>query len=491
MAYSVRYEMPEERVSPFVTTLGVSVRVVAGLAEVFGVALCLAACATPRNALEVEAQQCESFSAFDASVREGIDEALAHTPGPELVAQTSRLNRARRLCARHVVSTLRALREARGVEAIQLELDAMTATWSAQTVRALLIEQLGAEAVDLEPLLAESDQRSARAAHETRLARAEPDAFQASRACEAIGACERLSCEGQPQADLERAAKSCLAQAAARDAPGRAAASREVLKRLPTTPSAARTEAALMRESAQRVVWLQVDEAMGDGHWGTAAQLATSLGPSARADDVRAQALRHHLARAQALSAFPDAAWLHRRLAEDFGGPHAEPSTRHGRWESPRWRCPGTPPSLPTLPAGLTGMLAARCDAPKAEAAPHTKDEALRTFELESELRQHHVTATLSLSCADQRFVLPLMVEDAEAVPAEVQRVVQETLVTCSHAPAAAQSCALLTQDSAVVLERFVALARFTRRWEPCFVEWLEQQEGTSPPALPDAAVRE
>ena len=99
-------------------------------------ALLLVSCASTSAQLTRDAATCESFAAFDAETRRQLDALLNDAPGETLVREASRLNTARRTCARHVLNGLLALREAQGVEAVQQELNALSRTWRQEIGRA-------------------------------------------------------------------------------------------------------------------------------------------------------------------------------------------------------------------------------------------------------------------------------------------------------------------------------------------------------------------
>ncbi len=122
---------------------------------------------------------CSSFTAFDAATRRQLDALLTDAPGDRLLAEASRLNRERRACAKQVIAALPQLREARGLEALQRELDALVATYRADDLDAMLADALGDDAPVLRPYLVEArvrlererhagaaERRDARAAHQ-------------------------------------------------------------------------------------------------------------------------------------------------------------------------------------------------------------------------------------------------------------------------------------------------------------------------------------
>lgn len=118
----------------------------------------------------------------------------------------------------------------------------------------------------------------------------------------------------------------------------------------------------------------------------------------------------------------------------------------------------------------------------------------MRTFELESSLRGQHLEASLRVTCAEQSSDYALAVDDpgVSGFPHEMLReTLQRAIATAAqrcvrlHELAATRSCTELRRRSpSELIARFVDHARFLRRWEPCFEEWLLVTEGVSPPEL-------
>lgn len=461
-------------------------------------------CVTTRGELKEDAERCESFAAFDRTVRERLDALLAEAPGEQLVQESSRLNLARRTCARHVLAGLRERRETDGIEAVQRELDALSATYQPAELRALMAAALGGDASQLEPLVQEARQRTTREAGTDAAARRDdaeraklevkapaslgPEPVAPDSMCDAPTPCEQLTCVLKEGAAFEVPARRCLDTLGTLPPRARAEALSAVLLQLPAKPGAARTEALTALQTLELQLWPEVDAALAAKQPGRAAQLAVVFrglpARSARVEALRDAARAHHLARAAELSASPDAAWLHQKLAESFGGPEAPAPKREGHWEPVRWRCKAEQPALPTLPAGLSAILTVRCEEPpRAESRP----DALRTFELEKEMAGQRVRGSLTVLCADRSSLFTVQTEDLGALPAELSRLVDQGVGACArlHTFAATRSCTELRKRTpAQVLERFVDHHRFTHRWEPCFVEWLLSVEGVAPPEL-------
>ena len=476
-----------------------------GLLHILPAALFVAGCASTTAQVQRDAEQCESFAEFDARVRSELDALLVQAPGETLVRESSRLNGARRTCARKVLSGLLTLREERGVEAVQQELNALSVTYRGDDLRALMTAALGDDLVQLEPLIAEARVRvtrqgntqSAQRRDELERAKLEdtpvPPSSGEVTMCDEHSPCAQLRCVVEhPPASPDAAARACLDEAATFEPAARARRAAEVLSLLPSSPSSARTEARLMLETLRTQLWPQVEAAVAAKQLGHAAQLASLFRvlPTVREQvgKLRDVAQAHHLARTK--GAPPESAWLHRKLAEEFGGPEAPELGGVGRWESPRWRCKTAPPEMPALAAGLSALLTVRCAAPAAE--KRKDDSAMRTFELESSLRGERVEGSLRVTCADRSTEFPLKIQDPgvegfpeRALVEELERTVVTAAAGCSriHEAAVARSCGALRELSAdQIVARFVDHWRFLNRLPPCFDAWLLAHEGVSPP---------
>jgi hypothetical protein len=463
------------------------------------------ACATVRLTA-AETQRCDSFAEVDTAVRSELDRLLAEAPGDVLVKEASRLNLARRACARHRLSVMRELRERDGIEALQNELDALTRTYASAELQLLITEEFGAEADQLTPLLAEAKQRTARtaaaSASESRddaalkklavdgPARTGPEPEAPETLCDAPTPCEQLRCVAAEGANTERAARACL------DSLDRAAPAKEargvatILSLLPPGISGMRTEANLRLEALRQIEWPKVEAERTAGHRARAAELATPFAPipalTKSIAELRDAAQAQHLARAKALQQWPDAAALHARIAERFGGPKFEPPHRTGKWESIRWRCPDEQPALPALPIGMSATLSVRCE--RQTQAAQEDGDMMRSFELEKQLRAARVMGSLNVSCGDRSSLFTVNAEDGASLPREIAHMLPNAITACVriHALAATRSCTDLRKKSAgEMTARFVDHARFNQKWEPCFVEWLAAEEGATPPDPP------
>ncbi len=462
-------------------------------------------CVSTSAQLQRDAEQCDSFAEFDARVRDELDALLVQAPGETLVRESSRLNAARRSCARKVISGLLTVREERGIEAVQQELNALSATYRSDELRALMSAALGDEVVQLEPLLAEARVRvtrqgssqSAQRRDELERAKLEDSPVLPSgeglTMCDEHSPCAQLRCvlEQEP-ASPDAAARACLDEAATFEPAERARRAAEVLSLLPASPGPARTEARLMLETLRTQLWPQVEAAVAAKKPGHAAQVASLFrglpAVSAQVEKLRDAAQAHHLARAK--GATPEGAWLHRKLAEELGGPEAPALGGVGRWESPRWRCKTPPPEMPALAAGLSAMLTVRCEAPATQ--KRKDDSAMRTFELESSLQGQRVEGSVRVTCADRSDEFRLMIQDPgvegfpeRALVEELERTVGTAAAGCvrTHEQAVGRSCEVISSLSAdQIVARFVDHWRFLQRWAPCFETWLLAHEGVRPP---------
>lgn len=462
--------------------------------------LLLLSCVASRTSLIEDASTCESFAAFDARAREQLDALLAEAPGEQLVKETARINAARRACARNVSNGLRERRETNGLNDVQTELDALTATYGAATVN----EMLGDDASQLRALVEEARQRTTREAASAGNARRDdselsnlkvdaPDSMGPApelpkTMCDEVSPCAQVDCiveRAEPgdkavRPELEKAARQCL------DSSPEVAKLGALLNTLkPWAPSGAHTDVLRELEKRKNSVWPRVQVAQP----GLAAQLASPFAevPSVAKEvsALRARALAHHRERAREVANVEEAMWLQLRLVEQFGGEPAPELISAGRWDTARWRCEAPKPtSLPPLPRGLDVKLNVRCEQPKAS----PKDDEMRTFEL----RQMKVLISMTSTCAGQSSTAEFNVQDPgsetfpdEAFRHEFEMRVPELVTACGrrHQLQSTASCTLLRKlGAADIIRKFVEHARFTKKWEPCFAEWFEVTEGAQLP---------
>lgn len=472
--------------------------------------LLFSSCVTTRAALVDEAPTCDSFATYDARAREQLDALLSEAPGEQLVKETARLNSARRTCARNVLSTLRERREADGIEAVQTEFDALTAAYGAAQLDQLVADTLGDEALQLRPLIEEARQRATREASTSQHARRDeaelknlkvdaptteaPTLTMPSTMCAEATPCAQVSCvveRGEPgdervKPDLMRAAQQCLDTR-----PDDAALAQLIATLQPWAPAGPHTEALTRLESRRRTVWPQVHAARDAQKPALAAQLAApfvSL-PSVRdeVESLRRAAIAKHEARLKEVQRVDEARWLQALVLQSLGGDAPAALAGAGKWDTARWRCEAPVPSpLPTLPPGLDVKLNVRCELPKKK----EEDDAMRTFEL----RSMKVTVGLTYTCAGQVSDGGFTVQDPaletfpdETLRHELEQRVPQFVTACArrHQLTATASCTQLRSlGAADIMKRFVGHARFTHRWEPCFVEWFEATEGARLPPV-------
>ncbi|MFO0598947.1 MAG: hypothetical protein U0228_26805 [Myxococcaceae bacterium] len=424
--------------------------------------------------------------------------------------ESSRLNAARRACARHRIAQWLELRETDGVEAVQQELDAMARTWRRDELEQLVTEALGPESAALRPLVMEAALKATREAGTKQTDRRDDAALKKlaveapkgpvvelkapDTLCDAPTGCAQLRCVAAENGDVNPPARACIDEAAKLEPGPRAAVLSEVLHLLPPGVSGPRTEATLQLEALRQEAWVGIMKESAANHVGRAAQLATPFLAVPRAaeqiEGLRNQAQAHHLSRARALAKWPDAAWLHRKLSESFGGPVLDTLPPAGKWEPLRWRCPRDPIELPPLPAGLTALFSARCESSRASQNANATQAGgeLRTFDLERELLDKKVSGSLTVTCAGKESRFAVNAPERETLVLELQHALESAVSACAelHRFAAVRSCADVNRlDAGTLTARFVDHARYTRKWEPCFVEWLAAVEGVGPPELP------
>ncbi|MGV3621249.1 MAG: hypothetical protein ACO1OB_10550 [Archangium sp.] len=477
------------------------------------VLLSLCSCVTSRGSLVDDAKTCDSFAEFDARAREQLDALVSEAPGDQLVKETARINSARRACAKHVLGGLRERREEKGLNDVQTELDAMTASYGA----AFINDTLGDDATQLKPLIEEARQRTSREASaagnarrdDAELANLKVDAPSSTgpspelpkTMCAEATACMQVDCvveradpgDAAVRRELEKAARECLDS---KPDVTRLAALLTALE--PWSPSGAHTDVLRELETRRLAVWPKVEGAKMESKPGLAAQLAAPFAdvPSVAREvkDLRAAALSRHQARAKEVANVEEAKWLQLKLVEQFGGEKAPELSSAGRWDTARWRCEATKPTeLPSLPRGLDVKWNVRCEQPKA--AP--KDDELRTFEL----RQMKVLISLTSTCAGQTTTTDFTVQEpgSEAFPDEAFRHelevrVPEIITACGrrHQLQSTASCTLLRKlGAADLIKKFVEHWRFTAKWEPCFTEWFEATEGAQLPVTSKTASRD
>jgi hypothetical protein len=478
------------------------------------------------DALEAAGPACERFSTFDAEARALLEEFLTGAPGELLVTGGTRINAARKACARHTLEGLLALREREGLDAVQAELDALARAWPADRLDALLVETPGLDVTTLGPLLAEARERARHDAEASARQRRDERERAAlapwpvpieSADCAALKGCAAAHClaemaragtEAEALTSVMRAeARRCLDDNRGRSPEERA---RHLGALLVDTRAFAglpeETETVLTLETLRRALWPEVEAATAAGLPGRAWALATPFAAldSARSavEAVRQRAVGAHLEAARACGPRALCARLHRRLAASMGGPEEPPlAPQPGRWERGRWACRRALLALPAAPPATTLRLDATCRRPAPGQGP---PDALRTFELEKELVGHALEGEVRATCAGKVVSAPLRVlgfvdaaedrpaeDDGSAARQELERLLSRLASDCRrfHDEAARDACeALASSASADVEQRFAEAAVATGRWAPCFVDWFTRRYGVAPPALETAA---
>jgi hypothetical protein len=469
--------------------------------------------------VEADAASCPSFGDFDGRVQAETDELVAHAGGDELLTQASALSRARRTCARESISHLLELREQRGSEAVELELEALARAFSPDELKVLLHETLGAAASDLRPQVLEVQSRRAQARGGDRDATAtprpaperererasEPASADTPMCVEATNPCEAAACIIEQSAEpgvISSAARRCLDSLRPLPPLDRAVAMATLAAGLRSVgTSGPLTETLLSLETVRRQLWPQVDAELRAQRPALAAQLARPFAvlDSARDDveRVRLQAIAFHLALSRQAGDQLLAARLHRLVAAQLKGPAEPPLTASaGRWATPRWGCSWAMPELPAPFDGVELRLAASCrkqsPANKRTAAGN---QALITFDLERELERETISGTVTATCAGRTFGFDFSLRElvidasdtgrAEALVTELHRLTNLTQRECAAAWAAQarRGCEQLHADRPVDLEqRFASAFAATGRWEPCFAEHFARRYGVTLP---------
>lgn len=467
------------------------------------------------GALEQDAAHCDDFAAFDARARDLGDELVSGAPGDELVRGSSRVSSARRACARRVLETFPERREAKGVEALQRQLDAMAHTFDASELAALVDESV-ADASTLRPLIEEATQRASREAKTKSMDKRDDAALKAlavkpppgtERArdvealpsrCELEKPCDAVACfaaevrdgadRGPLKPAVERLARGCL-DALRGVAPDlRAERTGTLLSELRLfAPTTVELEATLSLETLRRAQWPEVEAALSAKLFAKAASLATPFAALETAQRevqrVRSAAVAHHLELARDAKAKALAARLHRRLAMQFGGAdEPELSAEPGRWERPRWNCAAPVPELPDAPSAMDLRLAVTCRKSTAEQSGDKRSE-LQTFDLEKSMERERVDGTLTVTCAGRIATQQFSAPSQDQLRHEVEWAVSRAANECQrlHASAAAKDCELLASSLPLELEqRFAEHAVVTGRWEPCFAAWFRARYGVA-----------
>lgn len=471
-----------------------------------------------RAQIETEAESCSSFAEFDARVQAESDELVANAPSDELMAGASALSRARRTCAHFSIAHLIELREKRGTQAVEDELDALARAFSPDELNLVLRETLGSGAAELRPQVVEALARRAlkrdgeRKTPASTPQAAEPelplrtDVVDSTPMCvEATTPCETATCFINQPAEagaISSAARKCLDSLRPQPPLDRARAMAMLVTGLRTQgTSGVLTETLLSLETLRRQLWPEVEAASRAQKPALAAQLAEPFAvldsTRAEVERLRQQAISFHLGLSRQASPHALAARLHRLVAAQLKGPE-EPALagEPGRWTTPRWACTWPHPELPTPFNDVELRLGATCRT-RAAKKPDTQQprQDLATFDLEHALERETISGAVTANCAGRQFVFDFSLNElvidssdtgrAEALLTELHRVTNLAERECraSWAATARKSCErLLTDRDADLEQRFAEAFVATGRWEGCFVEHFTRRYGVPPP---------
>ncbi len=484
--------------------------------------------------LEREAMHCADFVEFEAQARRVAE---------ELPEPSARLEAARLQCARAVVDSLLLLREERGAEAAQQQLDEMALSLSPQAFdgvisAAAVDSNLRAMAALASATAATSRSQLARAGHEQAaidswrvevprqsLNASVPSNTQVNQ-CEVLAPDSALSCLTELSSHLlepaERERLAEVAQGAAKQKVKSLQVVPPAQQALPLSKWLARLEAIEVSEPtlvqalerAHQAAWPGIEAAKTAGQLERAAVEAApflSL-PGAReaVEALRAEAKTHQLELAARAGPRVWAAAFHRRVAMRFGGAAAGwPEGTAGQWDATRFQCARAPGALPPA-GGLQLRLVARCQRSKREpdaAAP--ADPNMKTFEGERDLEWENIDGTLFVSCAGRVLSYRLSLHDLavdtgqnqsalrdepgvgaapqSALSLELQKLISRAQPECRAAreQQARNDCSMLNRGEPFELEaRFSENAVALKEWPACFTQWLEERFGFAPPAL-------
>ncbi len=380
------------------------------------------ACATTGSTAAQAAASCDDFSSFARS-----DDA-----SPAL----------KDACARSVMSQLLSIREQRGAEAVQQQLDAMAMAFSEGEFSRLINETTADSNVRAMAALAAATAATARSqqAHtggeQEALNAWQADAPRDERArsldaaeiqsqvaqCEPLGPDSALAClselHGRVLAEGERAAVSSAALTVAR-------AKVQALQRVPPAQQGialgkliTRLQAMQLNEPSVRAalevsraaVWPSILEAESAGRIEQAAVLAEPYGVLATAkgepERLRDAAAKRQMGEAVRAGPRTWASAFHRQLALRFGASvqdPAWPAPAASAWDTSRFECTRPAGKLPELKRGMQARLVARCTRSKREtqaAPPASSDPSTQTFDNERSLEWEQISGTAFITCA-------------------------------------------------------------------------------------------
>ncbi len=380
------------------------------------------ACATTGSTAGQAAASCDDFSSF--ARREDASPALEDA------------------CARSVMSQLLSIREHRGAETVQQQLDAMAMAFSEGEFSRLINETTADSNVRAMAALAAATAATARShqAHtggeQEALKAWQADAPRDDRAksldaseiqsqiaqCESLGPDSALAClselHGHVLAEGERAAVASAALAVAR-------AKVQAMQWVPPAQQGLalgklfnRLQAMELNEPSVRAalevsrvaVWPSILEAEKAGRVEQAAVLAEPYGVLATAkgepERLRDAAAKKQIGEAARAGHSAWAAAFHRQLALRFGAFVKDPAwaaANVSTWDTSRFDCARPPGKLPELKRGMQARLVARCTRLKREtqaAPPASSDPSMQTFDNERSLEWEQISGTAFITCA-------------------------------------------------------------------------------------------
>ncbi|MCA2978986.1 MAG: hypothetical protein INH41_25780 [Myxococcaceae bacterium] len=476
--------------------------------------------------LEASAGRCERFSTFEPTLAQARQALPLEAQGDELVPASQALSAARRSCARATVEKLLELQQREGRAASATEVDALARAFGADEALELLRAQWGADADRFAPDLALAtyapgptppqappvepvDPRGA--------ARPElPEPTETGRGADclrremaAAAAClGEWNRDGADAAELDAAVARLRARVEAELAPlddeRRAGLLGQVFSGLALSSDRAVVAPLVKRlEAVSGRLLPQAEQLSMRGFVERGASLARPFlsvdVTRRRAEPLCRAAARKHTALANDAGPRPLARAVHLATAAGFlGASESLPPLPPGRWDTVRWDCPTSSPSVPALPPGALGRVVGFCR--KTAAPPHatqSPDAALRTFEYEATLERVAVRADVTVTCGGAATTKRLEATDVlldaptpgnrpGPLDGPLAQVAREVAVSCRAAAEteAASECRRLEGDPLDVAQAFARLAQRLGAWPPCFTRWFRDRYDVAPPAL-------
>lgn len=480
------------------------------------------------SALEADALSCDDFGEFDARAKAAA-----------LIDVNNRVNEALKTCARTLVQALLSIRETRGAEAVQQQLDVLALAFSERTFIELTEEVAVDPNVRAMVALAAATAATSRAHHAQAApegaaleswsvdaprappgwATEAPTSIENVRQCESLGSDGALNCltelatglvDSTERASLEAAILRTVTRHLQRlDLLPPVQQARPLAKLLARlAPLGVEAPEAWQRfERSHAAAWPEVVALEQRGRVEQAAVRAEPFEvlPTARAQvqRLRRVAFARQFERVAQAGTRRWAAALHRHWAARFeAGVAAGWPDSTGQWDTSRFVCPHPVGPLPSA-AGLQLRLTAKCTrAQRVSDGVQPANPALQTFEAERSLEWENINGTLFASCAGQVFsyrvsshdlaletqTSALGIEGAarSALSIELEKLVKRAAARCRAARAQLvdQACVALSGEPLDVEERFVEHAVALQQWPPCFKRWVEAVVGLELPSL-------